>query len=124
MVKMHDARATYRMHRCRCAHAAVFFPQAVNDIPNGPTLLATALTEQDHGNWRKAVEDELAASGMLGELAWGVGALRGTSTSEEIVSTGGTAMHPRVTFRANPLGTPPRNLEQAKQIRHARSRNP
>ncbi len=63
---------------------AVFLPQAVNDIPNIPTLLATALTEMDNGNWGKGLEaagDGLAAAGMLGELAGGVGALRAGSNA-------------------------------------------
>lgn len=59
---------------------AVFLPQAINDIPNIPTLLATALTEWDNGNWGDALEaagDGLGALGMAGELAEGLGALRG-----------------------------------------------
>lgn len=57
---------------------AVFLPQAVNDIPNIPTLLATALTEIDYGNWGKALEaggDALGAAGIAGELVEGVEAL-------------------------------------------------
>jgi hypothetical protein len=57
---------------------AVFLPQAINDIPNIPSLLATALTEWDNGNWGKAAEaggDALGAAGMLGEFVAGADAL-------------------------------------------------
>jgi hypothetical protein len=59
-------------------NGALALPQFVNDIPNIPTLLATAMDEADQGNWGKglaAFGDAAGAFGMLGELISGAAAL-------------------------------------------------
>jgi hypothetical protein len=66
---------------------AIFLPQAVNDIPNIPTLLMTSLNDLAYGDYAKSLEaggDALGAIGMAGELVEGVAALR---SAEEAVTT-------------------------------------
>ncbi|MFS8068302.1 MAG: hypothetical protein ACMG6S_18250, partial [Byssovorax sp.] len=98
---------------------AVFLPQAVNDIPNIPTLLATALTEWDHGNWGKAAEaagDGLAAAGMLGEFVAGAEALSLEGAASNVRGPSG----PRTTrYDANnpsPPAWPVKNLRNDPRV--------
>jgi hypothetical protein len=89
--KSHGAEAVIMFPFVLAMSGAVFLPQAVNDIPNIPTLLATALTEWDNGNPGKALEaagDGLGAVGMLGELAAGAEAFSDVS---QVTSNGSQA---------------------------------
>ncbi|MFO0759487.1 MAG: zincin-like metallopeptidase toxin domain-containing protein [Byssovorax sp.] len=82
---------------------ALFLPQAINDIPNIPSLLAAAMVETDHGNYGKALEaggDAVSALGIAGEIAEGFGALGAVGERDTIdYSTGSGALGGRLLSR-------------------------
>jgi hypothetical protein len=74
------------------ASGAIFLPQAINDIPNIPSLFARAYSEADQANWGRAFEaagDALGALGILGELSAGAEALSVESNVSNARGPGG-----------------------------------